>query len=86
VDVHVIVTGSEYTRIYFALFYIFSVIICLNILIAIILEFLTSKWVVNLKISSPTKISEEEKETEIERTNEIELGKNIDKPIKYSIN
>lgn len=65
VDVHVIATGSEYTRIFFALFYFFSVILCLNILLAIILEFITSKWLVNLNSNRSSTEKEEIKQQNI---------------------
>ena len=44
VDVHILVSGSEIYRIYFAVFYFLSVLLCLNIMIASMIELLSSLW------------------------------------------
>lgn len=43
-DVHVLVTDKESYRIYFALFYFLSVLLCLNIMIASFIEILSNFW------------------------------------------
>jgi hypothetical protein len=44
VEVHCVVMNSKIYRIFFIVYYIISVILCLNIIIAFIIEFTVNQW------------------------------------------
>ena len=48
VDVHVRIMHSKFYRIYFILWYLFSVVLLLNIMVAFIIDYLVSKWGTNV--------------------------------------
>lgn len=84
VDIHVNLTRSQYTKIFFVVFYLFSVLLCLNIILAFILEFvklkLKEKSVKKSKKDKPDK--EEEKELELLKMSPSPK-KNVDKEMIF---
>ena len=44
VDVHVKVMGSKYYRIFFVLFYLWAVLLCINVIVGFVIDYLVSQY------------------------------------------